>query len=128
MPPKPLKQRFLLLLLASSYLRSSGDVLERKVELHSSLKPQPKLGVFLVKGKSFSLGWASILLKDMINTRSRAPFTASQWQELEHQALIFKYMVAGVPVPPELLLPIRRSSDSFSPSLLHQNNCNGGVA
>ncbi|XP_031498263.1 growth-regulating factor 5-like isoform X2 [Nymphaea colorata] len=75
-----------------------------------------------IKRRQTTSGWASILLKDMINTRSRAPFTASQWQELEHQALIFKYMVAGVPVPPELLLPIRRSSDSFSPSLLHQNN------
>ncbi|CAN6478328.1 unnamed protein product [Victoria cruziana] len=56
----------------------------------------------------------------MINTRNRPPFTASQWQELEHQALIFKYMVAGVPVPPDLVLPLRRSFDSISASLLHQ--------
>lgn len=40
---------------------------------------------------------------------SRFCFTQSQWQELEHQALIFKYMLAGVPVPAELLLPIRKS-------------------
>ncbi|CAN1785527.1 Growth-regulating factor 5 [Linum perenne] len=30
-------------------------------------------------------------------------FTATQWQELEHQALIYKYMVSGVPIPPQLL-------------------------
>ncbi|KAH9763254.1 Growth-regulating factor 6 [Citrus sinensis] len=39
----------------------------------------------------------------------RFPFTASQWQELEHQALIFKYMVSGIPVPPDLLFTIKRS-------------------
>ncbi|RRT37744.1 hypothetical protein B296_00043869 [Ensete ventricosum] len=39
----------------------------------------------------------------------RYPFTASQWQELELQALIFKYMVSGIPVPPDLILCIRRS-------------------
>ncbi|KAJ0989874.1 hypothetical protein J5N97_008230 [Dioscorea zingiberensis] len=44
----------------------------------------------------------------------RPPFTAAQWQELEHQALIFKYMMAGVPVPQELLIPIRRSFEAMS--------------
>ncbi|XP_039135362.1 growth-regulating factor 4-like [Dioscorea cayenensis subsp. rotundata] len=43
-----------------------------------------------------------------------AAFTASQWVELEHQALIYKYLMAGVPVPPDLLLPIRRSFFHFS--------------
>ncbi|GLJ43556.1 hypothetical protein SUGI_0906120 [Cryptomeria japonica] len=38
-----------------------------------------------------------------------SPFTASQWQELEHQALIFKYMMAGMAVPPELLISIRKN-------------------
>ncbi|XP_020574035.1 growth-regulating factor 4-like [Phalaenopsis equestris] len=44
----------------------------------------------------------------------RPPFTASQWEELEHQALIFKYLIAGIPVPPELLLPIRRSFETMA--------------
>ncbi|KAJ8762718.1 hypothetical protein K2173_012210 [Erythroxylum novogranatense] len=44
----------------------------------------------------------------------RSPFTVSQWQELEHQALIFKYMIAGLPVPPELLLPVQKSFESIS--------------
>ncbi|KAL7596963.1 hypothetical protein Lser_V15G28044 [Lactuca serriola] len=49
----------------------------------------------------------------------RAPFTAVQWQELEHQALIYKYLVAGVPVPSDLVLPIRRSFEALSAKLLH---------
>lgn len=54
--------------------------------------------------------------------RSRFPFTANQWQELEHQALIYKYMVAGMPVPADLLYTIRRSLDSSLSSklIMHQ--------
>ncbi|XP_074584536.1 growth-regulating factor 4-like [Curcuma longa] len=44
----------------------------------------------------------------------RPPFTAAQWQELEHQALILKYLIAGVPVPPELIVPIRRSYEALA--------------
>ncbi|XP_044463551.1 growth-regulating factor 1-like isoform X2 [Mangifera indica] len=51
--------------------------------------------------------------------RNIFPFTASQWQELERQALIFKYMVSGIPIPPELLFTIKRSCfDSPLPSKL----------
>ncbi|KAJ8566031.1 hypothetical protein K7X08_030508 [Anisodus acutangulus] len=53
------------------------------------------------------------------------PFTAAQWQELEHQALIYKYMVSGMPVPPDLLYSIRRRLDSSSISskfILQQPN------
>ncbi|XP_043716011.1 growth-regulating factor 10-like isoform X2 [Telopea speciosissima] len=39
----------------------------------------------------------------------KSGFTFLQLQELEHQALIFKYMVAGVPVPFHLVLPIWKS-------------------
>ncbi|KAL5834688.1 hypothetical protein ACOSQ4_014185 [Xanthoceras sorbifolium] len=52
----------------------------------------------------------------------RSPFTVSQWQELEHQALIFKYMVAGLPVPPDLVLPIQKSFDSISHRFFHHPN------
>ncbi|KAJ7569035.1 hypothetical protein O6H91_01G058600 [Diphasiastrum complanatum] len=41
-------------------------------------------------------------------------FTAAQWAELEHQALIYKYMMHGAPVPAELLLPIRKSLAAMS--------------
>jgi hypothetical protein len=37
----------------------------------------------------------------------RRLFTASQWQELEHQALIYKYMATGAPVPHDLVVPLR---------------------
>ncbi|XP_072989092.1 growth-regulating factor 3-like [Typha latifolia] len=49
----------------------------------------------------------------------RAPFTAAQWEELEQQALIYKYLVAGVPVPPDLLLSIRRSFESMAARFYH---------
>uniref|UniRef100_M4EF22 Growth-regulating factor n=1 Tax=Brassica campestris TaxID=3711 RepID=M4EF22_BRACM len=56
-------------------------------------------------------------------TIERPPFTPTQWQELENQALIYKYMVSGVPVPPELIFSIRRSLDSSLVSRLlpHQS-------
>ncbi|KAL8128554.1 hypothetical protein V2J09_017709 [Rumex salicifolius] len=41
---------------------------------------------------------------------NKFPFTATQWQELEHQALIYKYMVAGIPIPPDLLFSINRNN------------------
>ncbi|XP_010255823.1 PREDICTED: growth-regulating factor 4-like [Nelumbo nucifera] len=52
-------------------------------------------------------------------TGVRPPFTALQWQELEHQALIFKYLMAGLPVPPELVHPIRKSFESMSARFFH---------
>uniref|UniRef100_J3LSG8 Growth-regulating factor n=1 Tax=Oryza brachyantha TaxID=4533 RepID=J3LSG8_ORYBR len=49
--------------------------------------------------------------------RVRGPFTPSQWIELEHQALIYKYLAANSPVPHSLLIPIRRSLTSpYSPA------------
>ncbi|THF96085.1 hypothetical protein TEA_023693 [Camellia sinensis var. sinensis] len=42
----------------------------------------------------------------------RGPFTPSQWMELEQQALIYKYITANVPVPSNLLIPIRKALDS----------------
>ncbi|XP_078171054.1 growth-regulating factor 6-like [Carex rostrata] len=49
--------------------------------------------------------------------RVKGPFTPSQWMELEHQALIYKYLSANVAIPPSLLLPLRRSlaSPGFTP-------------
>ncbi|XP_066328286.1 growth-regulating factor 1-like isoform X2 [Miscanthus floridulus] len=42
------------------------------------------------------------------------PFTPAQYEELEQQALIYKYLVAGVPVPPDLVVPMRRGLDSLA--------------
>ncbi|GFY97200.1 hypothetical protein Acr_11g0015060 [Actinidia rufa] len=60
----------------------------------------------------------------MSGGRNRSPiFTASQWQELEQQTLIFKYMVSEVPIPPDLISTVRRSleySSTFSRFILRQ--------
>ncbi|XP_020533167.1 growth-regulating factor 3 isoform X2 [Jatropha curcas] len=45
-------------------------------------------------------------------------FSLAQWQELELQALIYRYMLAGATVPPELLQPIKKSI-IHSPYFLH---------
>ncbi|GAU26918.1 hypothetical protein TSUD_05880 [Trifolium subterraneum] len=56
----------------------------------------------------------------------RGPFTPSQWMELEHQALIYKYITANVAVPHHLLIPIKKALDSaglssYSTALLRPN-------
>ncbi|KAL2550833.1 Growth-regulating factor 2 [Forsythia ovata] len=43
------------------------------------------------------------------------PFTSDQWKELQRQAMIYKYMMASVPVPPGLLFPIYRNSPAAAP-------------
>ncbi|KAG8381073.1 hypothetical protein BUALT_Bualt06G0084200 [Buddleja alternifolia] len=37
------------------------------------------------------------------------PFTCAQWKELERQAMIYRYMISSVPVPPDLLFPLSRN-------------------
>ncbi|KAL4366573.1 hypothetical protein GQ457_05G013940 [Hibiscus cannabinus] len=37
------------------------------------------------------------------------PFTLSQWNELKHQALVFKYITSNVLVPSNLLIPLKKS-------------------
>ncbi|KAI3869281.1 hypothetical protein MKW92_010617 [Papaver armeniacum] len=44
--------------------------------------------------------------------RNKPPFTPLQWQELETQALIFKHMVSGIPIPAELLFPLKFHTSS----------------
>ncbi|KAG9155776.1 hypothetical protein Leryth_004040 [Lithospermum erythrorhizon] len=40
------------------------------------------------------------------------PFTTAQWKELERQAMIYKYMMASIPVPTHLLFPLTTSFSS----------------
>lgn len=40
-------------------------------------------------------------------------FTRAQLHELQQQLLIFRYIAAGLPVPPPLVLPIWKSGASF---------------
>lgn len=53
----------------------------------------------------------------------RGLFTASQWMELEHQALIYKYITSNVPVPSYLLNPIRKAFESAGFPALRSNAC-----
>ncbi|MCD7471045.1 hypothetical protein HAX54_011325 [Datura stramonium] len=46
--------------------------------------------------------------------RFRGPFTPSQWMELEHQALIYKHLVANVPVPHQLLIPLKKTLNPYA--------------
>ncbi|KAL8494605.1 hypothetical protein ACS0TY_025442 [Phlomoides rotata] len=57
----------------------------------------------------------------------RGPFSQSQWMELEHQALIYKYITANVPIPSYLLNPIRKALESsgFSCFSLLRSNALG---
>ncbi|GMI77281.1 growth-regulating factor 1 [Hibiscus trionum] len=62
----------------------------------------------------------------------RGPFTPSQWMELEHQALIYKYINSNVPIPSNLLIPIRKALDSadfssFSGGPLRPNTLGWGA-
>ncbi|KAF4357442.1 hypothetical protein CsatB_007802 [Cannabis sativa] len=64
-------------------------------------------------------------------TGAKGPFTSSQWMELEQQALIYKYITANVPIPSNLLIPIRKAIDSsgfshFSGGLLRPNTLGWG--
>ncbi|XP_065848127.1 growth-regulating factor 1-like [Euphorbia lathyris] len=66
-----------------------------------------------------------------VYTETRGPFTPSQWMELEHQALIYKYITANVPIPSNLLIPIRRALESsaistYSGGLLRPNALSWG--
>ncbi|KAH6798862.1 hypothetical protein C2S51_035346 [Perilla frutescens var. frutescens] len=44
-----------------------------------------------------------------VSERMGSYFSLSQWQELELQALIFRHMIAGADVPPELLHLVKKS-------------------
>ncbi|XP_038698079.1 growth-regulating factor 3-like [Tripterygium wilfordii] len=46
-------------------------------------------------------------------------FSLAQWQELELQALIYRYMLAGAAVPSELLNTLKRSLLQSAPYVLH---------
>ncbi|KAJ8754010.1 hypothetical protein K2173_001908 [Erythroxylum novogranatense] len=46
-------------------------------------------------------------------------FSLSQWQELELQALIYRYMLAGAAIPSELLQPIKKSLLHSASYILH---------
>ncbi|KAJ8536950.1 hypothetical protein K7X08_035351 [Anisodus acutangulus] len=53
------------------------------------------------------------------------PFTWAQWKELEMQAIIYKYLVSAISVPPDLLLSICTNSSGASHSASHTTSVQG---
>ncbi|XP_020240653.1 growth-regulating factor 3 [Cajanus cajan] len=68
------------------------------------------------------------LFLPQLSTRMESCFSFAQWQELELQALIFSYMQAGVPVPPQLLQPIKKSFLQHHHPALMESGCWGRAA
>eukprot|EP00257_Ricinus_communis_P017857 XP_015576401.1 growth-regulating factor 1-like [Ricinus communis] len=69
-------------------------------------------------GSGYNYGNVNSANTHGIFTEARGPFTPSQWMELEHQALIYKYITANVSIPSNLLIPIRKALDSVEFSSL----------
>ncbi|KAL4181720.1 hypothetical protein AMTRI_Chr12g272470 [Amborella trichopoda] len=66
-----------------------------------------------------------------VMTGVRGPFTPSQWIELEHQALIFKHLTTGAPIPANLLISLRKTLNpsgfpSYSAGSLRPNSLGWG--
>ncbi|CAA0836833.1 Growth-regulating factor 5, partial [Striga hermonthica] len=84
-------------------------------------KVEQKL-VVLIFNDSLNSPNNTFIKNHIVHNYGRFPFTASQWEELEQQALVFKYMVSGALVPPDLIFTLQRSLQSSLSSkiLLHQ--------
>ncbi|KAJ9560315.1 hypothetical protein OSB04_005475 [Centaurea solstitialis] len=83
-------------------------------------------------GKEFKICFLDSLLESygcggsMMMGRVKGPFTASQWMELEHQALIYKYITLNAPIPSNLLIPIRKALETATFSGTHLRNTTYG--
>ncbi|KAJ1430363.1 WRC domain [Sesbania bispinosa] len=109
----------------SSKLAKTDDISASKAMLF-----QHKNSLLRSNATLFSDGYNSGSMHGMV-TGARGPFTPSQWMELEHQALIYKYITSNVPVPSHLLIPIKKALESagfynLSTGLLRPNASNGG--
>lgn len=69
------------------------------------------------------MGSSSLVAVAVAGDGFRPPFTAVQWEELEQQALVYKYLMAGLPVPPELVMNIRRSLEALSAQFFQHSTC-----
>ncbi|XP_072971333.1 growth-regulating factor 7-like isoform X2 [Typha angustifolia] len=74
---------------------------------HQNSLPSSSANSYL-RNAGLSSGSSTVSMNGLLS-RVRGPFTPSQWMELEHQALIYKYITANVQIPASLLIPIRRS-------------------
>lgn len=84
----------------SIYQLCMGDI----YEVVGSVLPDP----------SFALD-SSGEMAGAVTVRPVPLFTADQWQELERQTLIYKYMMASLPVPPQLLMSLTKGPSNPPP-------------
>ncbi|KAL4296131.1 hypothetical protein GQ457_12G011450 [Hibiscus cannabinus] len=90
-----------------------------KLALDHHPHPSSALPLFASDSESNTNISANLSAPPDSNTRMGSYFSLSQWQELELQALIYRYMLAGAAVPPELLQPIKKSLLYSSTYFLH---------
>ncbi|KAK1300745.1 Growth-regulating factor 6 [Acorus calamus] len=96
---------------------SSDGFLERSLQsaslpyYHLSSSPSSSYG----RNSGFAYNGGLNMSMNGVLAGVRGPFTPSQWMELEHQALIFKYIHANAPIPPNLLISIKNSAFSATP-------------
>lgn len=76
----------------------------------------------LLLGLGLSVGGTAESASSSAASACGGGFTFMQMQEFHHQALIFKHMVTGIPVPIHLILPIWKSvAASYGPH--HYPSC-----
>ncbi|KAE8673043.1 Growth-regulating factor 3 [Hibiscus syriacus] len=88
---------------------------------HHHQHPSSALPLFVSDSNTKISGDLSATPLPDSNTRMGSYFSLAQWQELELQALIYRYMLAGAAVPPELLQPIKKSLLYSSTYFLHHH-------
>ncbi|KAJ8765697.1 hypothetical protein K2173_014819 [Erythroxylum novogranatense] len=94
---------------ATPFLSTSGGLMEKSAQNNSGF---PYYHQLTTAAYSRSSGSGTGSLNGSLHgpfSGTRGPFSPSQWMELEHQALIYKYISANVPVPSNLLIPLKKS-------------------
>lgn len=97
--------------VTAPFLSKDTGLVERRSQNHTALGYQ-----YPSSGNTRTAGYGSeSQIANMHGTLIgfRGPFTTSQWVELEHQALIYKYITANVAVPSNLLIPVKKSLYSY---------------
>ncbi|CAI9291033.1 unnamed protein product [Lactuca saligna] len=61
------------------------------------------------------------LTDGVVGASGKVLFTATQWQELERQTIIYKYIMASIPIPPQLLLPSSTQSNRTNTGIRFSN-------
>ncbi|KAJ7553646.1 hypothetical protein O6H91_06G106800 [Diphasiastrum complanatum] len=99
---------------ASAFLGSHSPSLRHPPSYQESYVQHRPAGIPVLLGREAAAMLHAGMHDTAVAVGGRCLFTAAQWAELEHQALIYKYIMHGSSVPAELLHPIRRSVAAMS--------------